>query len=35
LWEDDENYEEVHQDKYQNEFIFNLFQFLILGGSMN
>ena len=35
LWEDDENYEEVHQEKYQNEFIFNLFQFLILGGSMN
>lgn len=24
-YEDDENYEELHQDKFQNEFIFRLF----------
>lgn len=34
LWEDDENYCELQQDKYQNEFIFKLFQLLILGGPM-
>ena len=34
LWEDDENYEELQQTKYQNEFIFCLFRFLCLGGGM-
>ena len=35
LFEEDENYEELQQDKYQNEFVFRLMQFLALGGSMN
>ncbi len=34
LWEDDENYAELHEDKYQNEFIFRLFAWLVVGGSM-
>ena len=34
LFEDDENYSELQQAKYQNEFIFRLFQYLVLGGSM-
>ena len=34
LWEEDENYCEIQQDKYQNEFIFKLFQLLIVGGPM-
>ena len=35
LFEEDENYEELQQDKYQNEFIFKLLQFVCLGGVMN
>lgn len=35
LFDEDENYEELQQDKYQNEFIFKLMQFIILGGAMN
>ena len=34
LFEEDENYSELQQPKYQNEFIFRLFQYLVLGGSM-
>ncbi len=34
IFEEDENYGELQQDKYQNEFIFKLFQYLVLGGSM-
>eukprot|EP00353_Schmidingerella_taraikaensis_P013337 CAMPEP_0185581556 /NCGR_PEP_ID=MMETSP0434-20130131/18418_1 /TAXON_ID=626734 ORGANISM="Favella taraikaensis, Strain Fe Narragansett Bay" /NCGR_SAMPLE_ID=MMETSP0434 /ASSEMBLY_ACC=CAM_ASM_000379 /LENGTH=161 /DNA_ID=CAMNT_0028200137 /DNA_START=372 /DNA_END=857 /DNA_ORIENTATION=+ len=35
LFEEDENYDELQQDKYQNEFIFKLLQFISLGGSLN
>ena len=35
LFEEDENYEELQQDKYQHEFIFKLFQFITLGGALN
>ena len=35
LFEEDENYEELQQDKYQHEFIFKLFQFIVLGGALN
>ena len=35
LWEDDENFCELQQDKYQNEFIFKLLQFVAIGGSLN
>ena len=34
LFEEDENYGELQQEKYQNEFIYRLFQYLVLGGSM-
>ena len=34
LFEEDENYSELQEDKYSNEFIFNLFKFLVLGGAM-
>lgn len=33
--EDIEAYEELHQDKYQNEFIYRLFQLIAIGGSVN
>ena len=35
FFEEDENYEELQQDKYQHEFIFKLLQWVVLGGSMN
>ena len=34
LWEEDENFEELQVDKFANEFIFNLFKFISLGGQM-
>ena len=34
VWEDDENFEEFQQDKYNNELIFCLFRYLVLGGGM-
>ena len=34
LWEEDENFDELQEDKYTNEFIFNLFKFISLGGQM-
>ena len=34
LFEEDENYCELQEDKYANEFIFNLFQYLVIGGAM-
>lgn len=34
VWEEDENYEELRQDKYSNEFIFCLFKYLVLGGGL-
>ena len=37
LWEDYEDYEAfdtIHEDKYQKEFIFKLFQHISLGGSI-
>lgn len=33
-WEDDENYETFQQDQFSQEFIFNLFKYLVLGGGM-
>mgnify|MGYP000580724203 CR=1 FL=1 len=35
LYDEDENYPELQQDKYQHEFIFKLMQFVVLGGAMN
>ena len=35
LFEEDENYETLQEDKYANEFIFNLFKFIAIGGHMN
>lgn len=32
LWEEDENFETLQEDKYQNEFIFKLFSWLAIGG---
>ena len=32
FWEEDENFYELQEDKYANEFIFNLFKFISLGG---
>ena len=37
VWEDYDEFEEwdvIHSDKYQKEFIFKLFQHIVLGGSM-
>ena len=40
LWEDCEedediaNYEKIHEDKYQKEFIFKLFQHIVIGGGV-
>jgi hypothetical protein len=34
MLEEDENYEILQEEKYGNEFIFNLFKFLALGGGM-
>jgi len=35
LWEDSEYYSELQDEKLQNEFIFKLFQMLVIGGSIN
>lgn len=35
LWEEDEQYCELQEDRIQNEFIYKLFQMLVIGGSMN
>lgn len=35
LHEDDDNWCELQQDKYQNEFLFKILQFVAIGGSLN
>ena len=35
LWEESEYFTELQEDRIQNEFIFKLFQMLVIGGSIN
>jgi len=35
LWEESEYYAELQEDRIQNEFIFKLFQMVVIGGSIN